>query len=536
MRRYNSCHTIRKAKFSIVLGALTLLLPLTAGADSLYKSTVRVGQSDQLLSLRKDRPGFHNLSRPIKVSFSIRGKGHFTGSFNRYQRKSWGAALESGVRTEADTTDVTLLRGKFSERRSGKNKILTGSLYENRDGKVLNILFEGGGRTKRLYHLSGPLAEAGETVLRVNSVPKNLGNFCGDKAHVSVDEGSGGSVSDDVVNPSAATQKVLTISTDADFEYYNIHKENTNAHIATVINAASALYEEQMGIRLEIGTQHAFTSSAGSPYTSSSSETLLEQFLGYTEANQHLGVAHNHFLFSGKRWEGNVAGIAYVGVTCSYPDAAYGATRSFSAPYDALVLAHELGHNLGADHDEATSPATIMYPALMSATQNKFSSTSKNQMNAHLAKTPSCLGQTTVTPTPIPTVAPRPDPRTPDKGIGTRVAASTTRDGTFTISINSEESDEGCTLSLLGGTNKADFSTGKAVSLYSMSLSAETVSFQGRIARQSATPVYLQSTISCPEIFADSFSRVVSLKLNKVQGRRVSGKGWLSLFKRIEWE
>lgn len=510
----------------VFLGSLLALFgPDHASAQSPYQSTLRV-EGKELSSLHLSQASSHlkKLTNPISVSFAIRGKGRFAGVFDRYQKRPVTETRGEGA--------VTLLRGRFSERRTGKQQILTGSLYD--DG-TLNILFEGGGKRKRLYHLRGPLAK-GETVLRVQSVPKNIGgnSFCGGKGHATVTTPTPQSNNEGLVG-TATSLKVLTIATDADYEYYNRYKGNTNAHIATVINAASAIFEAQMGITLQVKTQHVFTSSGSSPYTSTRSEALLEQFLAYTEEHRHLGDEHNYFLFSGKRWEGNVAGIAFMGVTCLHPEVAYGATRNFSAPYDALVLAHELGHNLGADHDENTVPATLMYPALSSSGQNKFSSKSKNEMSSHLARAPGCFG--TVTTTPLPTVTPvAPDPRSPGEGISTKVSASAARDGTFTITITSSETDEGCTLSLLGGTKKTDFSGSTTVLLYSMPLEAERIRFSARIPRRSNEPVYLQSTISCPDTLADSFSSVASLKLSRVNGRRVSAKGWLSLFQRIRWE
>jgi len=524
---------LRRGISGVLLGSLlSLCVPDYTLAESPYRSSVKVeGKELTSLHLSQATSGLEKLSNPISVSFSIRGKGRFSGVFDRYQKRSLDGSGREGV--------VILLRGKFSERRTGKQQILTGSLYD--DG-TLNILFEGGGKRKRLYHLRGPLSE-GETVLRVQSVPKSIGgdSFCGGKAHSTVKSSTSTSSDGNVVGTATAL-KVLSIATDADYEYYNIHKANTDAHIATVINAASAIFEEQMGITLEVKNQHVFTSSSTSPYTSTSSESLLEQFLAYGEQHRHLGSAHNYFLFSGKKWEGNVAGIAFMGVTCLHPDVAYGATRNFSAPYDALVLAHELGHNLGADHDQGTVPATLMYPALSSSGQNRFSTKSKNEMTSHLSKAPGCFSEVTTTPTPAPTATPvppelpQPDPRSPEEGISTKVAASTSRDGTFTITITSGEIDEGCTLSLLGGTNKSDFSSSRTVLLYTMPLEAERIRFQARIPRRSNEPVYLQSTISCPDALTDSFSRVASLKLSKVSGRKVSAKGWLSLFQRIRWE
>ena len=99
--------------------------------------------------------------------------------------------------------------------------------------------------------------------------------------------------------------------------------------------------------------------------------TRFGDYRAATPAVAATGVAH---LVTGKNLDGNPIGIGFLGGLC---DPRFGASLSdteYGEFYGALIMAHELGHNFGADHDgEAgsvcanTSPIYLMAPNLNSS-------------------------------------------------------------------------------------------------------------------------------------------------------------------------
>jgi hypothetical protein len=123
------------------------------------------------------------------------------------------------------------------------------------------------------------------------------------------------------------------------------------ASMATLVNSLNAVYERDMGLRLQLvanNDQVIYLNDATDPYDNSTplamlnaNQAALDGAIG--KSNYDLG----HVL--GHRSNG-YSGVASVGVVCSATSAARGASTGGSARAMAEVVTHEIGHQLGSEH------------------------------------------------------------------------------------------------------------------------------------------------------------------------------------------
>jgi hypothetical protein len=195
---------------------------------------------------------------------------------------------------------------------------------------------------------------------------------------------------------SGTTHRRLDLATEADHEYSSIYGVNANQQIQGVINQVDGIYRPELSGILRIVFQSVWTTSSD-PYTASDSEVLLNQFRNYWNANRgDVGRDAAH-LFTGRDMDGNTIGIAWVGIICNNPSHAYGVSQNSGLM--AKLVAHEIGHNLAANHDDEVSPpastcngsGTIMCSFIQANGPNSFSQRSKNDISSHITSHGSCL-------------------------------------------------------------------------------------------------------------------------------------------------
>jgi hypothetical protein len=85
------------------------------------------------------------------------------------------------------------------------------------------------------------------------------------------------------------TARVVTLSTDADPEWYAVYGELSNATIASIVNAAEAIFEKQLGVRFALVRQHVYIGT--SAYVSSDASELLRSFAKNPENPANLGLS-----------------------------------------------------------------------------------------------------------------------------------------------------------------------------------------------------------------------------------------------------
>ncbi len=166
-----------------------------------------------------------------------------------------------------------------------------------------------------------------------------------------------------------APRRVMTIAVDCDEEITGRFGGLVNAaanYIASLLATVSLIYERDLEVTLNVGYLNFWTST--DPYTALDTANQLPQFRSYWNANRSgisRTVAH---LISGRDLGG---GIAYVDVLCNSTTNGFGYGVSAincgytyptnSSTWDAVVVAHELGHNFGSWHTHSCNWAAQGY-------------------------------------------------------------------------------------------------------------------------------------------------------------------------------
>lgn len=209
----------------------------------------------------------------------------------------------------------------------------------------------------------------------------------------------------------AATDvRTVEVATDADYQWVTQSGGSAaaNSEILGILNLVDGIYRRDLNLTISVTFQHAWTTSDS--YAASSAQALLDSFLGYWNASYPASqyprdTAH---LFTGKF---SNQGIAYQGVVCRGTSYAYGLSARSGVNY--LITAHEIGHNLGADHiDNSGACANSMMNPFLTGSVISYCDTSKLQIAGYTASNGSCLvsGGTITPPIPTPTPVATPTP------------------------------------------------------------------------------------------------------------------------------
>ncbi|MBI4602954.1 MAG: hypothetical protein HY721_13435 [Planctomycetes bacterium] len=183
---------------------------------------------------------------------------------------------------------------------------------------------------------------------------------------------------------------VLELAVDADFELYQLYGDGAAAEIESVINMVDGIYERDLGISIQIVSINVWDAEPD-PYDSMDSGSLLSELRTHWNAQNGAVSRDAAHLFTGKELDGSTVGIAYVSVVCS-TSVAYALSQDLgSEALMPLLVAHEIGHNLGANHDPSGStPRYIMYPSLGFTNLDQFSEASADEVADYVAAV-SCL-------------------------------------------------------------------------------------------------------------------------------------------------
>jgi len=197
------------------------------------------------------------------------------------------------------------------------------------------------------------------------------------------------------------TLRTLQVATEADGQYYQAYgNPGLFTRIQGILNNVDGIYENQINLSISITYQQAWTNPSTDPYTSLDAVTTLNQFRNWWNANRGGTTRDTAHQWSGKDFNGGTVGIAWVGVICNAPSYSYGVSQDLSSSFLRTQLtAHEIGHNLDAEHDNqigcsgvsCSGSGPIMCSSLQSNGSNSFSSCSVSAINTHTHNNGSCL-------------------------------------------------------------------------------------------------------------------------------------------------
>jgi hypothetical protein len=171
----------------------------------------------------------------------------------------------------------------------------------------------------------------------------------------------------------------IEVAVVGDFEFSGLTFANgltPEAAIAARMNIVDGIYSSQVGVKIIVSDVNVFR-TASDPFTATTvPSTLLNELANWrqvTPAQNARGLTH---LLTGRDLDGTTVGIAFLGSVCNTRAAAGLTQGTLSTTNSALVIAHEMGHNFGAEHDgeagkacEATPQTFLMAPRLNGSDQ-----------------------------------------------------------------------------------------------------------------------------------------------------------------------
>lgn len=309
-----------------------------------------------------------------------------------------GAISNLSAVRKAELSSVRLLRGKLAGNPISWVRLTTFA------GRVEGVIWDG----HDLYsvtsydriarHLTTPLAVGpGQTVVfrlsdTLNALPRA---FCATSASPEGLAPNNGLmqyrklVADLSANASMAVfmTRQVEISLIADATLQNLFGTSTSAEMLARFNVAEGIFGEQAALLLR-PTDVRLAPVAPDPFTSTNPSTLLGQvstFRGATDGVRNRGIAH---LITGRDLDGDTIGIAMLSGACDLEDGvSLSEEGRLGVTLGGLVMAHEFGHNFGAEHDGVAGSACAFEPQfyLMAPVLNgssEFSQCSLTSMRA----------------------------------------------------------------------------------------------------------------------------------------------------------
>lgn len=441
----------------ILLIAWGIVFPFVGMADSRVSSRLVI--SSETLEKLKDPTLFKTGSDEV-VPFTLYYRG-------RVSVGTMKPRLKSLVATNSNLPSPALFQGRL-KRLNGRKFHVAGSLYDN----VLTVSFNNGRDVfTAVFYLSDKSLFSGNISGELHRVPSYVRI---DDQHVvtSLPALSGNSEDEETLNAlglSSQASRVIELSTVADEQYVALKgsSASANAQILSTVNTADTLYNNQLDIEFSVLSQNVAPNGS---FTTSAANPLLAEFRSYGLSNSSFNSDIVH-LFTGRNLDGSTIGLAYLSESGFCPlinaNFGYGLTqmRSFEA-LSGIIFAHEVGHNLGATHDDDT---TSLMSSSVALSQDQFSSFSLSEINSSIDIDPSCLQSS--------------GEETPTYTIG---KIKLTSGGTFKLVANLTSGDAtSCTIAVYGAAKSGKLSSanilskGEFITSFNGTLGSSKVTTQG---------------------------------------------------------
>ncbi len=182
-----------------------------------------------------------------------------------------------------------------------------------------------------------------------------------------------------------------------DSRFHEAHQNRGLARALSIMSAVDAIYQSQLGIAVIVEGIRVYEDPQSDPMRDKGGTVsqILANFRDVRSNDERLPadltLVH---LFTGHRDPSRVIGLGWISTACRLDG--YDLSVSTPFPFDTLLAAHEIAHNLGAVHDDDTrcaatldnKPNTLMWPEISGLSTAEFSSCSINFMQA--AKQANC--------------------------------------------------------------------------------------------------------------------------------------------------
>ena len=368
------------------------------GLQGLFSDGPRVQSADR----------YEKLAEPVRIHGRIAGTGRFKGML--------------GVRrnfAEASNPALVLLQGSgqvmIGKRAENIPVFATGIKEAGANSRLRLFLLTAANRRRlsndlRLQELKVKLTDisGGLRVVHVRrqrSARHMHDGFCGVFRPVEAASLKTSSSHAQLINPLSLQTATLLIEADSE---YATDVGNLSEELSTVVNGIDALYQRDLGVAFEPTIDTAPQSYVRQiSYSEDYSIPLHQEMREHRPASSR--GTDMHFLMTGKRGMGELRDVAgavpgpddpydsEIGVLCRQPENAIGFAVRIYTSEDILTTAHEIGHILGAEHDDNHAPAGE--PGIMNSGTGeidgeitKFSQYSKNQIAAYLSNYGNCSG------------------------------------------------------------------------------------------------------------------------------------------------
>jgi len=194
---------------------------------------------------------------------------------------------------------------------------------------------------------------------------------------------------DSVVDPYMEVPLTLVV----DSQFLQRHGSLATAEALARLNLLNGLFRQQLGTAFYLLSLNLVSDNANmvDPHPSN----LLHEFRDFMRTGPGMGIERVGVvnLLSGRDMTGGFVGSAWQGSVCQEHNH-FSVNEDFGGlTLSALIMAHELGHNLGAPHDGTGACADEAFDGIMNAQINgsdQFSACSISEMSLELTSA-SCL-------------------------------------------------------------------------------------------------------------------------------------------------
>ncbi len=289
------------------------------------------------------------------------------------------------------------------------------------------------------------------------------------------------------------------------------------------VNAVSAIYERDLGIKVTLSSSFTEPANSTSSFFETNSSSLLESFRDSLNRSKKLGSPDAAFLYTGREIDSNIIGLAFLDSVCAAPNYAYGLFQRVSDSLDYIILAHELGHTLSANHERAG----IMAASLSDKAPTNFSDKSKEEITSFVDNFGKCLNDVAITPEPSPApviVPPQPtfnifDTTPKERSPAPKVSIGGGLKGrNLTLLATVAQNNPGCKLSIKMANSRLAIASAKPLSEFSLSTIQTRITSSINMRTRDARELFLAVEHSCPGVI-NTTSNVLRLRTSSVSAK-----------------